>query len=405
VTGAEALGFSSARLARIDRFLQEQYIETGRFAGTQLLISRRGELVHQSVLGLADRERNVPLREDTIFRLYSMTKPITSVAFMMLVEEGRVTLNDPVHAYIPSWRDLGVFVSGVPGAFQTKRPAAAMRIVDLLRHTSGLTYGFQMRSNVDAAYRQLDIGGSESRLSIDRMIELLATVPLEYSPGEAWCYSISTDVLGYLIGIISGTPFEQFLRTRVLEPLGMNDTDFYVPEAGHARLAACYVMDQAGRAVLYDDPATSRFRAPFHFVSGGGGLAGTASDYLKFCRMLLNGGAADGYRFLGPKTVQLMAMNHLPGGKELTELSRSMYSESVYSGLGFGLGFAVVVDRAKTMTPGNAGEYFWGGSASTAFWIDPRDELAVVFLTQLIPSSAWPIRQQLRALVYAAMEV
>jgi CubicO group peptidase (beta-lactamase class C family) len=401
---AEALGFSSARLARIDRFLKEQYIETGRFAGAQLVISRRGQIVHQNVAGLADRERNVPMREDTIFRLYSMTKPLTSVAFMMLVEEGLVTLNDPVHAFIPSWRDLGVFVSGVTGAFQTKRPAAAMRIVDLLRHTSGLTYGFQLRSNVDAAYGQLDIGGSESKLSIDRMIELLATVPLEYAPGDAWCYSISTDVLGYLIGIISGMPFEQFLRSRLLEPLGMSDTDFFIPEAKHERLAACYVMDQSGSAVLYDDPAKSRFRAPFNFISGGGGLAGTATDYLKFCHMLVNGGAANGHRFLAPKTLQLMTMNHLPGGKELTELSRSMYSEAIYSGLGFGLGFAVVVDRARTMTPGNVGEYFWGGSASTAFWIDPVDELAVVFLTQLIPSSAWPIRQQLRALVYAAME-
>jgi CubicO group peptidase (beta-lactamase class C family) len=404
VTAPESLGFSSARLARIDRFLQEQYIDTGRFVGTQLAISRRGQVVHQSVIGLADRERGVPLREDTIFRLYSMTKPLTSVAFMMLVEEGLVTLNDPVQAFIPSWKDLGVFVSGAPGFFQTRRPAAAMRIVDLLRHTSGLTYGFQMRSNVDAAYRQLEIGGSESKLSIDRMIELLATVPLEYAPGEAWCYSISTDVLGYLIGVISGTPFEQFLRNRLLDPLGMNDTDFFVPAAKHPRLAACYAMDQTGKTVLFDDPATSRFRAPFQFISGGGGLAGTAADYLKFCHMLINGGAANGHRFLGPKTVQLMAMNHLPGGGQLTDLSRSMYSEALYSGLGFGLGFAVVVDRAKSMTPGNVGEYFWGGSASTAFWIDPKDELAVVFLTQLIPSSAWPIRQQLRALVYAALE-
>jgi CubicO group peptidase (beta-lactamase class C family) len=400
----ESLGFSSTRLAGIDRFLNERYIETGRFAGTLLAISRRGELVHQYVAGLADRERNIPMREDTIFRLYSMTKPLTSVAFMMLVEEGLVCLNDPVHAFIPSWRDLGVFVSGVPGAFQTRRPATAMRVVDLLRHTSGLTYGFQMRSNIDAAYRRLDIGGSESKLPIDRMIELLATVPLEYPPGETWCYSISTDVLGYLAGIISGMPFEQFLRSRLLEPLGMNDTDFFVPAAKHGRLAACYVIDQSGAAVLYDDPAKSRFRAPFNFISGGGGLVGTAADYLKFCHMLVNGGAANGHRFLAPKTVRLMAMNHLPGGRELTELSRSMYSEAIYSGLGFGLGFAVVVDRARTMTPGNVGEYFWGGSASTAFWIDPRDELAVVFLTQLIPSSAWPIRQQLRALVYAAME-
>jgi CubicO group peptidase (beta-lactamase class C family) len=404
VTDVKALGFSATRLARIDRFLKEQYIETGRFAGTLLTISRRGEPVHQSVSGFADRERNIPLREDTIFRLYSMTKPLTSIAFMMLVEEGLVSLNDPVHAFIPSWRDLGVYVSGEAGAFQTKRPAAAMRIIDLLRHTSGLTYDFQLRSNVDAAYREHNIGVAEDGVPLAQMIELLATIPLEFSPGEAWNYSVSTDVLGYLIGLISGMPFEQFLLSRLLEPLGMSATDFYVPPVKHARLAACYALDKCGKVDLQDDPATSRFRAPPRFVSGGGGLVGTAADYMKFCHMLLNGGAANGHRFLAPKTLQLMTMNHLPGGRELVELSRSLYSEAVYAGLGFGLGFAVAVDRAKTMTAGNVGEYFWGGAASTAFWIDPKDELAVVFLTQLIPSSAWPIRQQLRTLVYAAME-
>ena len=225
---AKALGFSPDRLARIDRFLKEQYIETGRFAGALLAISRRGELVHQSVAGLADRERDIALREDAIFRLYSMTKPLTSVAFMMLVEEGFVSLNDPVHAFIPSWRDLGVYVSGEAGAFQTTRPATAMRIIDLLRHTSGLTYGFQLRSAVDAAYRKHNIGVAEDGVPLAQMIELLATNPLEFSPGEAWNYSVSTDVLGYLIGVISGMPFEQFLQSRLLEPLGMSDTDFHV---------------------------------------------------------------------------------------------------------------------------------------------------------------------------------
>jgi CubicO group peptidase (beta-lactamase class C family) len=404
VTRAESCGFSSDRLARIDRFLREQYIETGRYAGALYAISRGGELVHLGVAGLADRERRTPMREDTIFRLYSMTKPLTSVAFMMLVEAGLVSLNDPVHAFVPSWRDLGVFVSGVDGAFQTKRPAAAMRIIDLLRHTSGLTYGIQLRSNVDAAYRKHDIGTIGGDVPLDRMIELLAAMPLEFSPGEAWNYSVSTDVLGYLIGIITGIPFDDFLRTRLIEPLGMTDTDFHVPPEKHARLAACYAMDQDGKVVLHDDPATSRFRERPRLVSGGGGLVGTAADYLKFCHMLLNGGAANGHRFLSPKSLQFMTMNHLPGGKELVELSRSLFSEAIYAGLGYGLGFAVVTDRAKTMTPGNVGEYFWGGVASTAFWIDPRDQLAVAFLTQLIPSNAWPIRQQLRTLVYAAME-
>jgi CubicO group peptidase (beta-lactamase class C family) len=403
VTKAGSLGFSASRLAHLDRFLKERYIETGKLAGVQLVIARRGERVHESVFGLADRERDTPLRDDTIFRIYSMTKPLTSVALMMLVEEGLVALDDPVHRFIPAWRDQGVFVAG-EGPFQTRRTLQPMRVLDLLRHTSGLTYGFQTRTNVDAAYRKANIGTIEADLPLDEMIALLAKTPLEFSPGEAWNYSVSTDVLGYLVGKISGRPFEEFLKERILGPLEMVDTDFYVPPEKHARLATCYALDEKGVVVLYDDPAKSRFRTPPAFVSGGGGLVGTAADYLKFCQMLLNGGTANGRRFLSPKTIALMTMNHLPGGRELVEMSRSLFSEATYAGLGFGLGFAVVLDRAKTMTAGNVGEYFWGGAASTAFWIDPKDELAVVFMTQLLPSTTYPIRSQLRTLVYAAME-
>ena len=399
-----SLGFSRTRLRRIDRFLTERYVETGKLVGALVTVARRGETVHTAMAGVADRERNIPLREDSIFRIYSMTKPITSVAFMMLVEEGLVGLDDPVHRFIPSWRDLGVFVAGVPGAFQTRRAAAPMRVIDLLRHTSGLTYDFQARTNVDAAYRKFKIGVIDTGVPLDRMVELLAQTPLEFSPGEAWNYSVSTDVLGYLVGLISGMPFEQFLRERILDPLEMTDTDFQVSSDKQARLTACYTLDPQGNVVLQDDPATSRYRKPPPFVSGGGGLVGTAGDYMKFCQMLLNGGTANGHRFLGPKTVALMTMNHLPGGKELIETSRSLFTEAAYGGLGFGLGFAVVLDRAKTMTPGNVGEYFWGGAASTAFWIDPKDQIAAVLMTQLLPSSSYPIRQQLRTLVYSALE-
>lgn len=404
MTSANALGFSPARLARIDRFLEERYVEPGKLAGALYAIGRHGERVHTGIAGFADREREQPMREDTIFRIYSMTKPLTSIAFMMLVEDGLVSLDDPVHAYIPAWSDLGVFVAGGPGSFQTRHPAATMRIVDLLRHTSGLTYGFQMRTNVDAAYRGQRIATQEDSVSLDRMIGLLADIPLEFSPGEAWNYSVSTDVLGHLIGVIAGTPFENFLRTRILDPLGMVDTGFFVAPEKQSRLSACYGLDTAGKVVLQDDPATSRFLRPPDFVSGGGGLVGTLDDYMTFCRMLLNGGALNGHRFLAPATLALMRLNHLPGGRDMTEMSRSLYSESIYAGIGFGLGFAVVIDRAKTLTPGNAGEYFWGGAASTAFWIDPVAELAVVFMAQFIPSSTYPIRRQLRTLVYAALE-
>lgn len=404
VSTPQSLGFSPARLARIEQFLKEQYIDRGRLAGALVMVTRRGKPVYTSAAGLADRERSVPMREDTLFRIYSMTKPLTSVAFMMLVEEGRVALEDPVHRFIPSWRDLGVFVAGVRGAFQTRPPAAPMRIIDLLRHTSGLTYGFQMRSNVDAVYRKENIGAVEGDVQLERMIELLAQTPLEFSPGEAWNYSVSTDVLGHLVSLISGQPFDAFLRERILQPLEMTDTEFFVAKNKQARFAACYMLDKSGKLVLQDDPATSRFLNPPSFVSGGGGLVGTASDYLKFCHMLLNGGMANGQRFLAPKTIAFMTMNHLPGGREMTEMSRSLFSEAVYAGVGFGLGFAVVLDRAKTMTAGNVGEYFWGGAASTAFWIDPVDEIAVVFMTQFVPSTLYPIRRELRTLVYAALE-
>jgi CubicO group peptidase (beta-lactamase class C family) len=404
MTKPEALGFSSPRLARIDRFLKERYIESGKLFGTQLMIARQGKIVHESVLGLADRERGTALQGDTIYRIYSMTKPLTSVALMMLVEEGLVALEDPVDRYIPAWKDLGVFVAGTAGAFQTRRSDAPMRVVDLLRHTSGLTYHIQGRTNVDAAYGKLNVGVVGSDISLDAMIALLTELPLEFSPGEAWNYSVSTDVVGYLVGKISGIPFDQFLRTRILAPLGMNDTDFYVPEEKHARFAACYALNEKGRIVLNDDPRTSRFLSPPVFVSGGGGLVGTAADYMKFCNMMLAGGAANGHRFLGSKTIELMTLNHLPGGREITDMSRSLFSEAINAGLGFGLGFAVTVDLAKTMVAGSVGEYFWGGAASTAFWIDPFEEIAVVFMTQFLPSSHYPIRRELRTLVYAALE-
>lgn len=410
----ESVGMSRSALDRIDAHLKTNYIEAGRFPGTQLVVYRRGKIVHASSLGLADVERNVPVKDDTIYRIYSMTKPITSVAFMMLLEEGKVALDEPVAKYIPEWKNLGVFVAGTNPAFLTRPPARPMLIVDLLRHTSGLTYGFQQRSNVDAAYRDAKIGAVEKAGTLQSMIDDLARIPLEFSPGEAWNYSVSTDVVGYLVGKIADKPFEQFLKERILDPLGMTDTDFHVPAGKAKRLAACYAADAAGGIsfhaanrksglALQDDPATSSFLSPPDFISGGGGLCSTTADYLTFCRALLNGGELGGVRLLGPKTLKLMTSNHLPGGVDLPALSRSMFSEAAYNGIGFGLGFSVTMDPAKTLIPGSAGEYAWGGAASTAFWIDPAEELITIFMTQFMPSSAYPIRRELRTMVYAAI--
>ncbi|MGY4568882.1 serine hydrolase domain-containing protein [Bradyrhizobium sp. USDA 3256] len=410
----ESAGMSTTALNRLEAHLKSRYIDAGRFPGTQALIYRRGKIVHSTVQGFADLERKVPVKDDTIFRIYSMTKPITSVAFMMLVEEGKVALDEPVAKYIPEWKNLGVFVAGTAPAFLTRPPTRPMQIVDLLRHTSGLTYGFQQRSNVDAAYREKKIGEVIKAGTLDGMIEDLAKIPLEFSPGEAWNYSVSTDVLGYLVGKISGQPFEQFLKERIFKPLGMTDTDFFVPADKAHRFAACYSADpqggfnplaaeRKGTLTLQDDPTTSSFLAPPSLISGGGGLCSTAADYLTFCRALLNGGALGGVRLLGPKTLKLMTSNHLPGGVDLPAMSRSMFAEAAYNGIGFGLGFAVTMHPSQTLIAGSPGEFNWGGAATTSFFIDPAEELITIFMTQVLPSSAYPLRRELRTMVYAAI--
>ncbi len=410
----ESAGMSKQALDRLENHLKRNYVDAGRFPGTQLLVYRRGKIVHSTVQGFADLERKAPVRDDTIFRIYSMTKPITSVAFMMLVEEGRVAIDEPVHKYIPEWNKLGVFQAGTYPAFLTRPPSRPMLIVDLLRHTSGLTYGFQQRSNVDAAYRENKIGEVIKAGTLETMIADLAKIPLEFSPGEGWNYSVSTDVIGYLIGLISGMPFEQFLKERIFNPLGMNDTDFYVPADKAHRFAACYsadpkggmtfhATDRKGTLTLQDDPATSSFLSPPSFISGGGGLCSTTADYLTFCRALLGGGELGGVRLLGPKTLKLMTSNHLPGGVDLPAMSRSLFSEASYNGIGFGLGFSVTMNPAQTLIAGSPGEYAWGGAATTSFFIDPAEELITIFMTQVLPSSAYPLRRELRSMVYAAI--
>uniref|UniRef100_C6BLP4 Beta-lactamase n=2 Tax=Ralstonia pickettii TaxID=329 RepID=C6BLP4_RALP1 len=406
----QAQGMSRDRLDRVGRFIDDAYIAPGKLPGALVQVWRRGERVLNAVLGQADRERQVPLTEDAIFRIYSMTKPITSVAFMMLVEECKVALDDPVSKFIPAWQNLGVYAGGFMESFQTSPAARPMRMVDLLRHTSGLTYGFHQNTNIDAAYRRLKLGDIATAGTLDDMIDKLAGLPLEFSPGEAWNYSVSTDVLGYLVGKISGMPFETFLKERIFDPLGMVDTAFYVPEDKASRLCACYAVGSLGskvvaeRPALQDDPRTSVYLKPPSFVSGGGGLVSTAADYLRFARMLLQGGELDGVRLLGPKTLELMTANHLPGGADISSMSRhSMFSEAAYDGVGFGLGFATTVAQPATLIPGSTGDFFWGGAAGTFFWVDPREDLIGLFLTQVLPSSAYPVRRQLRTLVYSAI--
>jgi CubicO group peptidase (beta-lactamase class C family) len=404
MTRAKTLGFSADRLARIDRFLQDKYVGPGKLPCAQFVLARQGQVVHQSVLGMQDPERGIALRDDTVFRIYSMTKPVTSVALMSLVEEGLIALDDPVARHIPEFAKLGVFSAGVNPGFLTTPPARAMQVIDLLRHTSGLTYGFQSRTNVDAAYRKLGLEEIHGKHDLEAMIQMLAKLPLEFSPGEAWNYSVATDVCGYLVQKVAGKPLSEVFRERIFEPLKMVDTGFFVREDQQPRFAACYNAKPGGAMELQDDPTTSPYLAAPALESGGGGLVSTAADYLRFTHMLLNGGELDGARILAPKTLRLMATNHLPGDKDLTELSRSLFSESTNAGVGFGLGFAVVFDPPKTLIPCSKGEFYWGGAASTAFWVDPVEEVTAVFMTQLLPSSTYPIRRELRTLVYAALE-
>lgn len=403
-------GFDTARLNRIDAFLKERYLDSGRLPHAQILISRDDEIVHFSSQGAAREGSAKPIDEGSIFRIASMTKPITSAAFMMLVEEGKVAVDTPVHDVLPEFKDIGVYNGGGAGLpFMTRPTTEPMRMLDLLRHTSGLTYGFQNRSNIDAAYRasKSNAGPVENwhgEHDLNSFVGDLAKLPLEFSPGEAWNYSVSTDVLGAVIERVSGQPLDRFLSEKIFTPLKMHDTAFVVPADKADRLTDCYAWGgpSVGR-VMYDRGAESVWLGQPKLISGGGGLASTALDYHRFCRMLANGGTLDGARILSRKTLDLMTMNHLPGKSDLASLSKSLFSETTNAGVGFGLGFAVTQDVAKTMIPGSAGEYYWGGMFTTAFFVDPVEKLHMIFMTQLSPSMLYPIRRELKTLIYSAL--
>ena len=400
MTRPEDVGLSSGRLERVDAWMRA-YVEAGKLPGLSVSVMRRGVTVWTRAHGLADLARGTPMAPDTIVRIYSMTKPLTSVAVMMLYEEGRFQLDDPVARVLPAFADMRVMTGGNRQRLETVPAARDVTVRDLLTHTSGLTYGFMDATLLDAAYRDAGVDFQTADATLGEVVGRAAALPLLAQPGAAWNYSIATDVLGHLVAEVSGEPFDAFLRTRVLEPLGMVDTDFHVPPEKHARFAANYARGEGGRLQLLDDPAESRFIRPPRIASGGGGLVGTAADYLRFCRFMLNRGELDGVRLLGRKTVALMTMNHLPG--DMAAMGQPRFSESPYAGIGFGLGFSVTLDPAQAQILGSPGEYAWGGAASTAFWIDPAEEMAVVLLTQLTPSSTYPIRRELRVLVYQAL--
>ena len=397
-------GLNAGQLARIEQHLASRYIDKGKLAGTLTAVWRRGELAYLKPQGQRDLASDAPMTEDTIFRIYSMSKPITSVALMMLYERGVFQLGDPVHRWIPEWAEQRVYVSGIYPHFQTRPVDRPMTVKDLLTHMSGLTYDFMAATNVDAAYRKVGLRLQGSGLTLDTFAERLAPLPLLFSPGSSWNYSFATDVCGLLVQRMSGQPLDQFLQQEIFGPLKMGDTGFSVPESERHRFASNYerAPDRSLRCI--DEASTSPFCQPATFFSGGGGLLSTAHDYLRFCRMLLGGGTLEGARIIGPKTLALMGTNHLPDGGDLTAWAQGSFSETTYEGIGFGLGFAVNLGMAATSAVGTEGELFWGGAASTIFWVDPREDLACVFLTQLMPSGTYNFRGQLKAMVYGAIE-
>lgn len=401
-------GFDLNRLERLTTHLQGRYIDEGKISGCQLALMRHGHLAYQRSLGQMDLGRGRSMADDAIFRIYSMTKPVTSVALMMLYERGLFQLDDPVSRWVPSWREQCVYVAGDgKGPFQTEPLRRSVSIRDLLRHTSGLTYGGQLMSvgvehPVDYRYRSLQATSIDRHGSMLAFMDKLSQIPLAYQPGEQWMYSLATDACGALVEIISGQPFPEFLQEHIFDPLSMVDTGFQVRPHQRSRLVVNYRRDSNQRLELIDDSETSSYLDEPAFFSGGGGLVGTTADYLRFCEMLRHGGELDGARVLGPRTLEMMTRNHLKDGKDLAAWALGMFSESPNRGVGFGLGFASVIDPVVAGVMGG-GDYYWGGAASTLFLVDPREQISLVFMTQLMPSSTYNFRGQLKSIVYSAI--
>ena len=395
---AHAAGLDTERLGRIGDHLRTRYIDPGKIAGAQVAVVRGGTVGYFESFGQQDRERSVAVADDAIWRLYSMTKPVTGVAMMTLYERGHFQLDDPVERWIPEWRNMTVREPDPNGGSRILPAHRPPTIRDILTHTSGIGYG---EGNDDLVLGERNwLAGK----NLEWMAKQFGEWPLRFQPGAHWLYSHGMDVAARLVEIMSGMPYDEYLRTAVFGPLGMTDTDFWVPEGKVDRFAACYGRNSRKELVLVDDPTTSSYLRKPTLFNGGGGLVGTTADYVRFVGMLAGGGSLDGTRVLGRKTVELMTCNHLPGDGEMADFALPMgYGEVGFAGAGFGLTVAVSKGPQATGVVGSAGEFMWGGAASTTFWVDPTEELAVVFMTQLLPSGTFNFRSQLKALVYAAL--
>jgi len=405
----EEVGLSSARLRNLSRRVEE-YVEEGQIPGAITVVARQGKVVHFETCGSMDDEAGKPMTADAIFRIYSMTKPIVSLALMQLYEEGRFQLDDPASKYIPEFKGLRVFAGGSADRFETREPSREMTVRDLLTHMGGLSSAgirFGADDVIAQLYQRAGVPGIGHEGTLRDTIEKLGSLPLQADPGTRWIYGVSTDVVGYLVEVLSGKPLDAYLEERVFRPLGMSDTSFYVPPDKLGRFAACYQPGEGAggkRYVLQDNPRTSQFAAGGTYFSGVGGLCGTAADYIRFAKMLANGGELDGVRVIGKRTLEFMTLNHLPGGRQLADLRQPMPGFTLQRGVGFGLGFAVLLDPAEAQVLGSPGEFYWSGAASTHFYVSPRDELAAVFMTQMFaPPNQNTFSRDIRVLVYQAI--
>ena len=395
-----SLGFDKRRLTRIQDWMQ-RYVDAGKLPFAATVISRHNDIVWHGHTGSRDVDTAKPYDLDTIVRIYSMTKPVTAVGLMMLYEKGHFHLDDPIEEFLPEFSNPRVLRKKAKKLDHTKRCKTKPTIHHLLTHTAGLTYSFNggLIGNEHEA-RGLDFGPGGPGLT--ETTKQIAALPMQFEPGRKWHYSVASDILGRLIEVISGQPFDKYVHENILAPLGMKDTAFDVPKDKQNRLASLYKYDGSGGMVCVETAKDSAYRAgKVKTFSGGGGLLSTAGDYLIFAEMLRLGGAFEDVRLLSPRTLQFMTTNHLPG--DLASMGPQTWCETSFSGIGFGLGFSVTMQPAKAQMPGSPGDFGWGGMASTVFWVDPAEDLAVLFLTQLMPSSTYPLRKELRALVYQAM--
>jgi CubicO group peptidase (beta-lactamase class C family) len=399
-TSPEAVGLSSLRLQRINMLMQE-YIEQQKLAGVITLVARRGQIAHWGCFGQIDAEANKPMQPDAILRLFSMTKPITSTALLMLYEEGHFQLDDPVSHFIPGIAKMKVCDDPTAADLRLVEQEQVMTMRQLLTHTSGLPSESPDDSALGMLYKQAQLPNYERTLH--EMVQILVELPLMFQPGTRWRYSLATDVVGYLVELISGMPFDAFLEQRIFGPLGMKDTGFFVPPEKLERLAAVHGSAERGGLVRIDTAWLTLSSPPIRFLSGGGGLVSTAADYLRFAQMLLNGGELGGTRLLSRKTIELMTRNHLSPSLLPSYRFDSPQSAHYLRGHGFGLGVRVMEDVAQSGVLGSKGEYGWSGAANTCVWIDPKEEMICLLLPQHMPLWYYPIDRQFKVLVYQAI--